>query len=369
MLVVGICRVWQQNQQRVSSYEPKQDYPDEMLITVGITTYRRLEYLKEAVESALNQRFSGFEVLISQNPHPDMAVSKPIEMWCRQLAERDARVRYRSNRKNIGVAENVNAIADDARGEFLMQIGDDDRILPNGLESLSKYAGRDVDVVFANHTVIDARGLILELATEQIEVQFGRAAIETGPLSQIDAEKASWNVSIALAAALIRTKVFRDFRYKSNLTKGDTELFIRLAREGKRFFFCNDYVSAIRHHRNQASESIVGFVDLVLELADLEVRPELELKKRAAMKHLTRQGVSDALLHNRVTDARRLIASPYYRRFSSKGVLQLISAFLPASMGKPLFRYVYKLYCRFSGLRYEDQLGLETLQSERDSPE
>ncbi|MDX1440498.1 MAG: glycosyltransferase, partial [Rubricoccaceae bacterium] len=116
-----------------------------MLITVGITAYRRLQYLEKAVESVLRQDFASFEVLISQNPHSDREVTESIARLCREVAERNSRVRFRSNKENIGVAENINAIADDAHGDFLFLLGDDDLLLPNGLSSLARYVGPNTD--------------------------------------------------------------------------------------------------------------------------------------------------------------------------------------------------------------------------------
>ena len=45
-------------------------------VTIGIPTYNRLNYLKEAVSSALAQTYPNIEILISQNPHQERVVQE-----------------------------------------------------------------------------------------------------------------------------------------------------------------------------------------------------------------------------------------------------------------------------------------------------
>src|SRR2546423_11420789 len=100
-----------------------------LTITIAIPTFNRLRYLKESVASALSQSYPNIEVLVS-----DDGSSDGTGEWCRDLARADTRFRYQRNQKNLGLAGNWNALADGARGEYMMLLGDDDRLLPNCLE-------------------------------------------------------------------------------------------------------------------------------------------------------------------------------------------------------------------------------------------
>ncbi|MEZ4695542.1 MAG: glycosyltransferase family 2 protein [Rhodothermales bacterium] len=334
-----------------------------MLVTIGITTYRRLTYLREAVDSALNQDFDDFEILISQNPHPDEAVRTEVQEWCLRKAEQHPRIRYQMNDRNLGVAGNMNAIADAARGEFLIFIGDDDRLLRDGVSRLGQHVADDVDVVFGNHKVINAEGKEDVALTDKMEARFGRKAIRPGILSAQEAEFAAWNVSVAIAASIVRTEVFRKFKLRPHLTKGDTELYIRMASAGVRFLFCPQQVSEIRYHDDRATVSIVGFGDLALSLLNVPVTPSIEEKRRTALSEMTRQGVTDLLLHGRVSESRLLMASPFFRRFKIKNMLQVLCGqILPASVGLPMFRSIYRIYSR-TDLVELSRLGQETLSN------
>jgi glycosyltransferase involved in cell wall biosynthesis len=101
------------------------------LVTIAIPTYDRLEYLKEAVASARAQTYCDIEVLIG-----DDGTSKAIKAWAESVTSIDSRVRYQRNERKLGLAGNWNTLADAARGEFIVIIGDDDRLLPNFVEKL-----------------------------------------------------------------------------------------------------------------------------------------------------------------------------------------------------------------------------------------
>src|SRR5688572_24981692 len=111
------------------------------LVTIAIPTYDRLEYLKEAVASARTQTHGEIEILIG-----DDGTSREIEDWSTAISSLDSRVRYQRNQRNLGMADNWNALADAARGEFIVIIGDDDRLLPNFVQSLVKLIHADVSV-------------------------------------------------------------------------------------------------------------------------------------------------------------------------------------------------------------------------------
>ena len=132
------------------------------LVSIAIPTYDRLQYLKEAVASALSQTYERVEVIIG-----DDGPTNSIRAWCETVAMRDARVRYRRNARNLGLAGNWNALADAARGEFITLIGDDDRLLPDFVGRMVEAARPDADVAFANHYLIDEHGRRLEVESER----------------------------------------------------------------------------------------------------------------------------------------------------------------------------------------------------------
>src|SRR6202000_925436 len=75
-------------------------------VTIGIPTYSRLPYLKEAVASSIAQTHPNIEIFISQNPHSDRRVPEEIADYCSSL--RDSRIRYQLQARNLGQQPNHN---------------------------------------------------------------------------------------------------------------------------------------------------------------------------------------------------------------------------------------------------------------------
>jgi len=99
-------------------------------LSVGIPTYNRAPLLKRAAESVLAQTHANLELLISDN-----ASSDGTEAYCRELADRDPRVRYLRSERNRGPTANFNILFEQLGGEYAMVLSDDDWLDPNYLEA------------------------------------------------------------------------------------------------------------------------------------------------------------------------------------------------------------------------------------------
>lgn len=81
-----------------------------------------LAYLKETIESVLNQTFSDFEFLIL-NDSPE---NVELENFILEYAKQDNRIKYFKNPRNLGISPSRNKLIDLAQGEFLAVIDHDD---------------------------------------------------------------------------------------------------------------------------------------------------------------------------------------------------------------------------------------------------
>ncbi|MBR4507269.1 MAG: glycosyltransferase family 2 protein [Alphaproteobacteria bacterium] len=105
------------------------------------------QYLKECMESILNQTFTDFEFLIL-NDSPD---NKEIEKIVKEYARKDNRVKYYKNEKNMGISPSRNKLLDLAQGEYIAIFDHDDISLPTRLEKEVVYldANPEIGVVSA----------------------------------------------------------------------------------------------------------------------------------------------------------------------------------------------------------------------------
>lgn len=308
-----------------------------LLVTVGIPTYRRLEYLKEAVASARQQTYDNIEILIG-----DDGGLESIGAWVREAARSDPRIRYQLNPRRLGLAGNWNALADSARGELIAIIGDDDRLLPEFVKTLVERGG-DAEVIFSNHYLIDASGRRLEEETRAVTHRYGRDRLSAGGVR--GAEACVWRNSVPMSASLVRTREVVALRFKEDLNTPEIEFFARLAAKGGRFHFVPENLAEYRVHPR--SETTAGLMSerLVKYLEPIPVRPEAEPTKREFMERVLSDAVGRLLLQNRIAEARALVSNRYYPLSgprSGRIAAQWISTRMPGPWGGALYRALHR---------------------------
>lgn len=102
------------------------------IVSVGIPTYNRPKGLKRTLECILGQTYGNLDVIITDNCSPD----SEVERVAREFAEKDSRVRYFRQEKNLGSVPNLIFALRQASGPFFMWAADDDEWEPVFIERL-----------------------------------------------------------------------------------------------------------------------------------------------------------------------------------------------------------------------------------------
>lgn len=316
------------------------------LVSIIVPTLDRPRYLREAIGSALGQTYENIEVIIFDNGTLDETLSVVAE-----AAQNDSRVRFRRNTRNLGMSANFNALSAAAHGEFLVAIGDDDRLLPDFVNRLVAVMSPDVRVAFSNHYLIDSNGRRLPDESTAYNRRYGRDTLPAGLLQ--NAEVAAWRQSIAMSAALLRTADMQRLRFRENLNTPDAEFFIRLAREGASFVFLPEYLMEYRIHLGAETVGGLWSEQLAECLTPLVVSPEVEPYKRQFLAPIVVNAVSRCLQQGDMEGARKFLRNRYYPsrsstspfslRYTLASALQEFCATLPASIGAPMYRAVRRV--------------------------
>lgn len=95
--------------------------------TIAIPTYKRTEYLKEAINSALNQDCSFLYnvIVVDNNPERDDDTEKMMESY-----KSTKNLSYYKNAENLGMAGNWNRLFQLAQTEWVVMLHDDDVLYP-----------------------------------------------------------------------------------------------------------------------------------------------------------------------------------------------------------------------------------------------
>ena len=91
----------------------------EPLVSVIIPTYNRLSYLKQAITSAIGQKYQNIEIIVSDDCSPESPQAM-VESF------QDSRIRFYRNEKNLGICLNVINAFKQAKGKYVASLNDDD---------------------------------------------------------------------------------------------------------------------------------------------------------------------------------------------------------------------------------------------------
>jgi hypothetical protein len=234
------------------------------LVSILIPAYNE-RFFPEALASARAQAYPALEILVLDDS-PGEAIGRAV----REAS--DARVRYARNRERRGFHGNFTACFEQARGEYVKFLNDDDRLLPQCVPVLAGILRINPGVTLATSRrfVIDEAGMR----------QADRAA--TVPLSYVSAFVPGSELANFVLMNMLNligeptTAMFRRadleterggiFRWDGHdyHCLADLSVWLRLLARGTAFY-CAEGLSEYRVHGGQEQASFAGSVSCVLE--------------------------------------------------------------------------------------------------------
>jgi len=220
-------------------------------LSIGLPVFNGERFLRVALDSALAQTFTDFEIVICDNASEDGTPE-----ICREYVARDARVRYLRSETNLGAAANYNRTFHESRGEFFKWLPHDDVLHPTNLERCVEALDADPTVVLAypRTMIVDEAGVELRRVDENLHMPFDEPQTRLG-----------WLVTHMLmcnaVVGVVRSKVLAQTRMIDGFSGSDYILLVELAMLGK-FFEVPDYLFQRREHASSSLQRNTEQVDL-----------------------------------------------------------------------------------------------------------
>ena len=170
------------------------DFP---LVTIAIPTYNRADgYLKEAIESAINQSYPNLEIIISDNCSSD-DTGLIVETF------NDPRIQYFRHDENIGANNNFNFCLEKATGVFFLLLHDDDLIDEDFVKKCMHAVKKrlEIGMIRTGTRVIDSDGNVLNETPNTV----GGLSTEDFILVWFD-----WKTALYLCSTLFNTKRLKE---------------------------------------------------------------------------------------------------------------------------------------------------------------
>ncbi|HXC04905.1 MAG TPA: glycosyltransferase [Bacteroidia bacterium] len=206
------------------------------LISVLMPVYNRENFLREAIDSILNQTETDFELLILDDGSTDQSASIARSYT-------DSRIRFISNDRNRGIVYTMNKGIHEARGHFIARMDSDDIALPERFE-------KEVHILLTMPEVGFVAGLITQMDEQGKEL--GPWADDRANLTHAQIR---WRTQaencIANPTVMFRREVLQKYRYnKHQVESEDWDLWLRMFSNGEQIYKINEVLLLYRIHRN-----------------------------------------------------------------------------------------------------------------------
>jgi len=111
-------------------------------VSIGLPVYNGKQFIHKCMESLLNQSFTDFELIISDNASTD-----GTSEICEAYAKKDKRIHYIKQEKNMGILWNFDFVLQNAKNEYFIWVAVDDILLPKFLEKNVNVLENDKSLV------------------------------------------------------------------------------------------------------------------------------------------------------------------------------------------------------------------------------
>lgn len=127
------------------------------MVSIGMPVYNGEEYLRDALDTLLEQTYRDFELIISDNASTDCTAN-----ICTEYSKKDKRIKYNRQKKNIGAISNFNYVLSIASGKYFMWAAHDDKWNKNYVELLANVLidNEKMALAYGMAVFINDKGLI-----------------------------------------------------------------------------------------------------------------------------------------------------------------------------------------------------------------
>ncbi|MBD3282362.1 MAG: glycosyltransferase, partial [Candidatus Portnoybacteria bacterium] len=239
---------------------------NEPKVSIIMSVYNGERYLRDAIESILNQSFKDFEFIIINDGSRDSS-KKIVQSY------KDPRIVFIENKKNIGLTKSLNKGIKLARGEYVARMDADDISAYNRIEKQVNFLDKNKDYCLV--------GTTFYYIDENNKVIFKKIV----PLTNKEIKKGLVKKNcFAHGSVMIRKKILEKVKgYREEIKYSqDYDLFIRIAKKCK-VRNLKDVLYKWRMHKESISmrkhKAQKDYVKLINKKKPLEESEKEESKK------------------------------------------------------------------------------------------
>ena len=183
------------------------------LISVIMPFYKKREYFKQSLLSAINQTYRNIEIIIIFDDN-----SKSDIEFIQNFLNLDKRIKFINNEKNLGAAISRNKGIETSKGDYVAFLDCDDYWEKDKLEKQYNFM-MDNKILFSHTTY--------QIVNEKNEI-IGKNKIK----KQLNYNDLINSCDIGLSTVLLKKEILSISKFKKIKTKEDYALWLELSRNG-----------------------------------------------------------------------------------------------------------------------------------------
>src|SRR6516164_7687038 len=215
------------------------------LVSVGLFVYNGERFIEESLRSILNQTFTDFELIISDNASADRT-GEIAEAY----AQRDDRIRYYRAEENMGAGWNARRVYELARGKYFKWAAVDDLMEPDLLRRCVELLESDPGCVVAHARTkeVDENGAFIKNYVTPMKTDYDDPVARFREILLVP----SWGYPIF---GVMRMSALRQLPSQGSYVNADGVLLARMSLLG-RFHEIPEYLFISRHHSGQSIKTL-----------------------------------------------------------------------------------------------------------------
>lgn len=226
----------------------------EELISIIVPIYNSGRYLRQCLDSIINQSYKNFEVLLINDGSVDDSAT-----ICKEYVEKDSRIRY-FEKENGGVSSARNLGLKNAKGNYITFVDSDDWVEENYLEVLyNALKENKVDVAISTHKDFNMDDDLYYLpfySEEQLHIlDIGKVARDEFLELFPELSSVSHDFS-CVASKLFKADLVKNLLFDESVNYGeDLDFFFSMYLKVSSVFYVNKPTYIYRQHQQSASNN------------------------------------------------------------------------------------------------------------------
>ncbi|MFJ1626559.1 glycosyltransferase family 2 protein [Marinilactibacillus psychrotolerans] len=201
---------------------------DNALVSIVTPVYKAEKYIKETIQSVLNQTYENFELILIDDCSPDNSA-----IVIKDIAKKDSRIKYVKLEKNSGAAVARNKGIELAQGRYIAFIDSDDKWYPEKLDKQINFMeDNKVAFTYTKFEMINDDGSLKNEAAKLPEKLNYKGLLK--------------NTAIACSTVVIDRKLIGDFSMPLVRKGQDTATWLKILRNYEYAYLVNQTLNQYR---------------------------------------------------------------------------------------------------------------------------